>query len=165
LAAQLLREGKEPVSPKKHAARLLHRKFLERLLTLSEGRTTLYHRPLRSAPDFIEINTDISGLDFRYVVGQDKRRVELYIHRPDTVVNKRIFDELTSHKHKIEGDFGGQLSWERLDERKSSRIAYRMWNGGSKDNEGHWQTIQIEMIDAMVSFEKALRPFISKLHM
>jgi len=153
------------MSRKERPARLLHRKFLERLLTLSEGRTTLPTKPLRSAPDFVELNTDISGLDFRYVIGQDKRRVELYIHCADTTVNKRIFDELASHKHKIEGDFGAELSWERLDERKSSRIAYRMWNGGSKDNEDRWQTIQIEMIDAMVSFEKALRPFISKLRM
>ena len=154
------------MSTTEQAVQLPHRKFLERLLTLHKGRTTLDARLPPAARDYIEIGAGIGGLHFRYVVGREKTRVELYIARRDATDNKRIFDELESHKHEIEAAFGGrgQLSWERLEDSKSSRIACRLLIGGSKDHEDHWRTIQIEMIDAMVSFEKALRPFISRLH-
>ena len=163
MAAQLRREEKEQMSPKEQAAQLPHRKFLERLLTLSEGRTTLDARLLPSARDFIEISAGISGLHFRYVVGLDKTRVELYIARPDATANKRIFDQLKSHKHKIEAAFDGQLSWERLEGSKSSRIACRLLNGGSEGDEARWEMVQHVMIDAMTRLEQALRPFISRL--
>jgi hypothetical protein len=164
-AAQLRREEKEQMSPKEQAAPPPHRKFLERLLTLNEGRTTLDARLLSSARDFIEISAGISGLHFRYVVGLKKTRVELFIARPDATANKRIFDELESHKHEIEAAFEGQgqLSWERLEGSKSSRIAYRLLIGGSEGDEARWEMVQHAMIDAMTRLEQALRPFISRL--
>ncbi|HEX8634722.1 MAG TPA: DUF4268 domain-containing protein [Pyrinomonadaceae bacterium] len=149
--------NREPAAP------LPHRKFLERLLTLSEGRTTLDGRLSPSARDFIEVGAGVSGLHFRYVVGLKRTRVELYIARPEATDNKRIFDELQSHKHEIEADFVGQLSWERLEDSKSSRIAYHLSIGGSEGDEARWEMVQHEMIDAMSRLEKALRPFISRL--
>jgi hypothetical protein len=151
------------MSDGKQAVRLLHRKFLEKLLTLSEGRTTLDARLPPSARDFIEIGAGIGGLHFRYVVGREKTRVELYIARRDETANKRIFDELESHKHEIEAAFGGQLSWERLEDGKSSRIAYPLLIGGSEGDEARWPTVQHAMIDAMTRLAEALRPFISRL--
>ncbi|MCA1568431.1 MAG: DUF4268 domain-containing protein [Acidobacteria bacterium] len=136
---------------------------MERLITLSEGRTTLDGRLLPSARDFIEISAGISGLHFRYVVGLKRTRVELYIARPDATANKRIFDELESHKRKIEADFDGKLVWDRLEDSKSSRIAYPLLNGGSEGDEARWEMVQHAMIDAMSRLEKALRPFISRL--
>ncbi len=130
---------------------------------MSEGRTAFQHKLTPSARDFIEISAGISGLHFRYVIGQNKSRVELYIARPDTAANKRIFDKLRAHKREIEAAFGRQLSWDRLDDRKSSRIACPLSNGGSKGDEARWEIVQHAMIDAMTRFEEALRPFISRL--
>ena len=152
------------MSTSRQAELLPHRKFLERLLTLSEGRTTLEGRLPPSARDFIEIGAGVSGLHFRYVVGLKRTRVELYIARPDAAANKRIFDELESHKRKIEAAFGGELSWERLEGSKSSRISYPLLVGGSEGDEARWEMVQHAMIDAMSRLEKALRPFISRLH-
>ncbi|HKP71344.1 MAG TPA: DUF4268 domain-containing protein [Pyrinomonadaceae bacterium] len=151
------------MSPTQQIAQTPHRKFLERLLILNEGRTTLVAKLPPSARDFIEISAGISGLHFRYVVGQNKTRVELYIARRDEAANKRIFDKLKSHKHEIEAAFDGELSWERLEGSKSSRIACRQSNGGSKGDEARWEMVQHPMIDAMTRLEQALRPFISRL--
>ena len=151
------------MSPIEQAAQLPHRKFLERLLTLSEGRTTLDGKLSPSARDYIEISAGVSGLHFRYVVGLKKTRVELYIALPDATANKRIFDELELHRHEIEAAFDGQLSWERLDGSKSSRIACRLAIGGSEGDEARWEMVQHAMIDAMTRLEQALRPFISRL--
>lgn len=151
------------MNPQEQAAQPPHRKFLEKLLTLNEGRTTLDARLPPSARDFIEIGAGISGLHFRYVVGQEKTRVELYIARREARDNKRIFDKLAAHKHEIEAAFGGQLSWEKLKDSKSSRIAYPLLNGGSKGDEARWEMVQHAMIDAMTRLEQALRPFLSRL--
>jgi hypothetical protein len=151
------------MSPTERPAQSPHRKFLERLLILSEGRTTHDARLLPSARDFLEISAGSSGLHFRYVVGLNKTRVELFIARRDAADNKRIFDELESHKHEIEAAFEGSLSWERLEGSKSSRIACHQSNGGSKGDEARWPTVQHAMIDAMTRLEQALRPFISGL--
>ncbi|HZH32343.1 MAG TPA: DUF4268 domain-containing protein [Pyrinomonadaceae bacterium] len=153
------------MSAGEQAAQLPHRKFLERLLILSKGRTTLEARLPPSARDFIEISAgaSASGLHFRYVVGLDKTRVELYIASRDKTANKRIFDELESHKHEIEAAFDGKLSWERLESSKSSRIACRLSIGGSEGDEARWEMVQHAMIDAMTRLEESLRPFISTL--
>ncbi|HZG52214.1 MAG TPA: DUF4268 domain-containing protein [Pyrinomonadaceae bacterium] len=136
---------------------------MERLLTLSEGRTTLEGRLPPSARDFIEIGAGVGGLHFRYVVGLKRTRVELYIARPDATANKSIFDKLKSHKGEIEAAFGGELVWDRLPAGRSSRIAYPLANGGSEGDEARWEMVQHAMIDAMSRLEKALRPFISGL--
>jgi len=151
------------MSTEEQATQLPQRKFLERLLALNEGRTTLDARLPPSARDFIGISSGVSGLHFRYVVGQDRTRVELYIARREARDNKRIFAELESHKHEIEAAFGGTLVWDRLEGSKSSRIAYPLLNGGSKGDEARWEMVQHAMIDAMTRLEKALRPFIDRL--
>ena len=50
-------------------------------------------------------------------------RVELYIDYADKEVNKRVFDGLRSQRGDIEGRLGEPLEWERLDQKRASRIA------------------------------------------
>lgn len=52
-----------------------------------------------------------------------KIRAELYIDAKDRHQNKRVFDSLLSKRLEIEENFGEPLSWERLENRRSSRIA------------------------------------------
>ena len=90
-------------------------------------------------------------------------RVELYINRGEAAANKKILDELESHKGEIEATFGEPLLWQRLDAKKACRISYEMSTGGIRDDESTWRDIQVQMIDAMVRFEKAFMPFIQGL--
>jgi len=53
---------------------------------------------------------------------QNRVSVELYFDTPDRAKNKKLFDEIASMKDKIAKDIKG-LSWERLDDKKASRIA------------------------------------------
>ena len=50
-------------------------------------------------------------------------RVEFYIDAKDQYLNKRAFDSLLSRRSDVETSFEGPLSWERLDDKRASRIA------------------------------------------
>ena len=139
---------------------LSHRRFLKGLLALTEGKTALQYKLLPSAPDFLIAQAGIGRLSFRFVVGEDKCRVELYIDRDDAKTNERMFDELLTHKREIQAAFGDELSWERLEGRKSCRVSYRVVTGGVKDDESTWPPTQIALVDAMAFLERALLPFI-----
>lgn len=51
-------------------------------------------------------------------------RIEIYLNEKDKNVNKKIFDLLYEQKLEIENEFRAELSWERLDSKHGSRIAY-----------------------------------------
>jgi hypothetical protein len=57
--------------------------------------------------------------------------VELYIDFEDSDANKGFFDRLYLHRQEFETAFGEALSWERLDERRASRVA--LYRSGSID--------------------------------
>jgi Domain of unknown function (DUF4268) len=50
-------------------------------------------------------------------------RVEVYIDCGDRVRNKQLFDELQMDSRRWENAAGGPLSWERMDDKRASRIA------------------------------------------
>ena len=72
--------------------------------------------------------------------------------------NKKIYDTIHKHKVEIEKDFGGELSWQRLDDKQGCRIAYVITAGGYRSEESKWPKIQDAMIDAVTRLEKALTP-------
>ena len=78
-------------------------------------------------------------------------------------LNKERFDNLFRHKEEIEKIFGDKLSWERLDKKRASRIAFRINGVGLKDKD-RWPELQDKMIDSMIRLEKATEPFIKKLN-
>ena len=80
-------------------------------------------------------------------------RAEFYIDSIDQERNKRAFDALAFQREQIETTFGDSLSWERLDNRRASRIAaYRDGSITSKDVDtlGQWAS------DTLIRLRKAL---------
>jgi len=60
-------------------------------------------------------------------------RVELFIDTTDKDENKRLFDELRGMADRLEPTFASQLVWERLDNRKGSKVSLPLQ--GSIDQE------------------------------
>jgi len=84
-------------------------------------------------------------------------RSELYIDAKTKAMAKKIFDRLAVKRAEIEDAYGGDLSWERLDAGKASRIAdYR--EGNVYDEPGVTDELVDWAVTAMVSLYDAVEP-------
>jgi hypothetical protein len=140
----------------------IRKMFWQELLSRASAKTSLHANISPSEAGWISAGSGMGDLSFTYVIGQDQGRVELYIER-SAESSKQIFDRLVEKKDDIERVFGGELSWQRLDSKRSCRIAHVVVLGGWKSDQSLWPEIQDAMIDGMVRLEKALRPRIVEL--
>src|SRR2546423_843800 len=93
---------KEQRERKEKAERLPLPRFWQSLLALGEGKTPLHAKMSPSERGYIGASSGVNGLGFYYSLSKHGSRVELYIDRRDHALNKRMFDELSSHKDEIE---------------------------------------------------------------
>ena len=132
--------------------------FWQGLLDRSKEKTKLFANISPGRYHWLGTGAGRSGVTFNYLIVTDYASVELYIdHDHETgAKNKAIFDALAAQKEAIEREFGGPLEWERLDDKRASRIRKRFTDGSLADPET-WPQLQDEMIDAMIRLDKALR--------
>lgn len=143
---------------------ILRLKFWEQLLECAKQKGVLLHAqrsPTRQS--WISAGAGVqAGVSFTYVAWMtEETAVELYIDTGDKDENKRIFDALFAKKQEIEKAFGSSLSWERLDDKRGSRIRYVVKEGGLTD-QAKWQSMQEAMISAMDRLSKALKPYFAR---
>ncbi len=61
-----------------------------------------------------------SGIYYGVNFAQGGRfRADVYIARGNTTSNKALFDALAEQKDSLKNEFGEELEWERLDDKKS----------------------------------------------
>lgn len=79
--------------------------------------------------------------------------VELYIND-----DKELFDELFEKREEIEAKLGITLDWQRLDDKKASRIMHRI-PGLNFDDHSNYDKLMNEMIDKGVLFAKIFKKY------
>lgn len=138
--------------------------FWKGLLERSKGRTKLFGNILPGRHSWIGTGAGKAGVIFVYTILLDHGGVELYIDHDQNTgqKNKIIFDALYAQKDMIEQEFGDALDWERLDEKRASRIRKKFVNGGLASPDT-WAYLQDHMIDAMIRLDKALRSRLNKI--
>jgi hypothetical protein len=88
-------------------------------------------------------------------------RVELYIDQGDTDRNKALFDSLFGQKAEIEYEFGEPLEWERLDDRRASRIA--VYRAGRIDQpDDSLAEIRTWAVERLLHMKKVLGPRLTR---
>jgi hypothetical protein len=143
----------------------LRLKFWQGLLGRPKAQATRHANITPGGYNWIGAGSGVRGLPFVYSIRKEGGQVELYIDRGEgqEQENKRIFGRLHSQKKEIEGSFGGELSWQRLGDKRACRISFVIRVGGYKSPESKWPEIQDDMIDAMIRLEKAFGPILAKL--
>ena len=95
--------------------------------------------------------------------GQGRKvRVGVYIDNVDGDWNKRLFDKLHDQRLSIESELGEPLDWERLDDRRASRIAvYR--TGSIDDSNDSLEEIRHWMVERLLKFRDVFGPRLDDL--
>ena len=91
----------------------------------------------------------------------DVVRIEVYLDS-DREANKRLFDRLIESKDAIEAELGVGLEWERLNERKASRISI-VRQGSIDDDDETLQAIRGWMVANLLKFKQVFGPRLDDL--
>jgi hypothetical protein len=141
---------------------IVRRKFWTAYLKEINKTTSLYQNVSPSKDHWISAGSGISGVTFTSVVTGDYIRIELSIHGKTQEENKAIFDALESQKSTIETTFDNPLDWERLPDKRMSRIKFEL-QGVSVFNEEDWHKMFGFMCQHVPKFEAAFKKPIQQL--
>ena len=103
---------------------------------------------------------------FGFCIGRSHFRVELYLSNDQ---DKTIIDAMFKHKDEIEKKFDGEIIWERLDNKKASRIRHEMPKviqdtlEGRFNDEKYWDNLIEWYREAMVKFYEVVYPVWEKV--
>lgn len=137
----------------------LRMEFWTALLKEMDKKSDLFRNISPKKEQWIGKRSGIGGA-FNFVISKSYARVEFYISTGDKAENKKLFDYLYQHKDAIETKFGEAMIWERLDDKKDSRISSGIdTNAYDREN---WDCIISILTERMIGFEKALREYLNK---
>jgi len=98
---------------------------------------------------------------FNYSFARGKRfRVELYIDTSNKETTKQVFDNLYAQRSVLESVLG-ELSWERIDDKRASRIAL-YHPGHITDDEEQLKALREWAVEKMIALYNTLEPIASK---
>ena len=98
---------------------------------------------------------------FNFVIGRGGYRVELYFLKDE---EKILFNEMYKYKEEIENSFGEELIWQRLDNKKASRIKFELSGEGWDDfYSENWSECFEEFIEVFDKFYPAIFPVWEKV--
>ena len=109
-----------------------------------------------SKDHWLNAGSGVRGVPYTLVFGKEEVRVDLTLQRSSKEQNKWLFDQLKAKREEIEGTFGADLNWLRLDDKKASRIfASCSFDGYNREN---WPDMIEWQIDHIRRLEKAMSP-------
>ncbi len=126
------------------------------------NKSNLFSNISPSKDAWISAGSGISGVGLNFVVSKNYARTEVYMSRSVAEENKFIFDKLFSQKDKIEQETGA-LEWERLDNKKASRIKHELRNVSLYEKDD-WNKMMDFMIESMAIFEKVFKKTLQKIN-
>lgn len=140
-----------------------YRKFFQKLIDKLREQHAFTQARKAQAQSWYTFTSGIRGASFGFSFAMGGRaRVEVYIDREDATWNKSLFDAVLEQREDIESDLNATLSWERLDDRRASRIAlYR--DASIEDSPASLDELEAWAIQQLLNFRKIFKPRISAL--
>lgn len=115
------------------------------------------------AQNWYSFGSGVNGFYYGTSFAQGGRiRAEIYVDLGEPDWNKATFDALLAQRDAIEREFGERLEWERLDNKRASRIAlYR--EGTIDDHEERLAEIRSWAIDQLLKFKRVFGPRLAEV--
>ncbi len=143
---------------------ILRKEFWTELLEKAKQKIDLFNNISPSIYSWIGRGAGKSGISYNFLISNKYARCEIYFDagKDSESLNKQRFEELLRQKEEIERKFGANLNWERLEDRRASRISFSFPEGSLRNKEG-WDAVQTKMVDGMIRLVEATKEFIIKL--
>ena len=131
-----------------------YRSFFQKLIDELKEKYRFTNARVGQPQNWYSFSAGIFGISYSASFAHgNKVRAEIYIDTGDAEKNKAIFDSLKADKASIEAEFGEALSWERLDDKRASRVAvYR--EGSINDSEERLEETRRWLIDNLLKFKR-----------
>ena len=135
-------------------------KFFEQVLSLCNQRTNLFRSvsPV-GYQNWVNAGAGKSGILWGIVSMKKESRIDFIFCTLSPEINRKRFEYLVSKKKEIEESFGDLLIWDFKEIRKQHYIKSLCPFGGF-DDEDNWTIIHKDLVERLIRFEKALRPYI-----
>jgi hypothetical protein len=143
----------------RHAVR---KKFWEQFLLELNKQSPLGQNVSPSKDNWIGIGVGMSGVNLNIAISRSYARTEIYINRGSIEENKDTFDKLAASKGEIEKVFGDALTWEKMENKVTSRIKHQL-DGVNVYNENEWPKMIAFLIDSTIRMHKAFKEPIQSL--
>jgi hypothetical protein len=103
---------------------------------------------------------------YAFCIGRHTFRVELYFSNDS---NKELIDAMSKYEDVIESSFDGKIEWERLENKKASRIKFEKTkeqislHNGKFSDETYWDDLINWYVVSMDKFYKTINPYLDKI--
>ena len=152
-------KSRKPIMDKKPSAKMeAYREYFQKLIDELRDEYHFTSAKAGQPQNWYSFSSGYSGISYgsSFATG-DRVRVELYIDHGDLEDNKRLFDLIHNDKVDIEIEFGDSLEWERLDDKRASRIAiYR--KGTIEDSPDEVEEYRKWSISNLLKFKEVFGP-------
>lgn len=138
------------------------KEFWSKFIEEANKKTDLYQNISPRKESWLWKGTGIGGVWYGLVTSKTYVRVEFYIDTPNKENNKNIYDLLSKEKEEIETELGHNLTWERMDDNKASRIKYEMIDVNINNKED-WDKMISFLIENVIKFETVFSKRIPKI--
>lgn len=136
--------------------------FWENALPILRKRTSLFTNVSPSSECWLNGSSGLSGVEFNPVILKDKTRAEIYIDTGDVEKNKSIFMKMFEEKEKYEKLFNGKIDWQKLPNRRASRICVTYYKSGLLDVE-HWGNAISFLAENIAKLVEVFRPALASV--
>ncbi|PXA03885.1 hypothetical protein DDZ13_09605 [Coraliomargarita sinensis] len=140
----------------------LRPRFWTRTLEAMEAAGVQRYATVSPSKDhWLSCGSGLGGVIYSLIFSKKEIRVEIYMSANDAATNKAVFDQFYENKEAIENRFGHKLEWQRLDDKKASRVKYSLAVDGY--DEENWEMMIDWLVEHFPKLEKAFRPEIEKV--
>jgi hypothetical protein len=148
----------QEISPREQA----YRQFFQRLIDELRDKYRFTRARTAQPQSWYTFPTGHSEASYGCSFAQGGRvRIDLYIDSGVGITNKELFDRLASDKSNIEREYGATLEWERLDEKRASRIA--IYRPGKIDEVSSHDELLRWAMEQLLRFKKVFGPRLDQI--
>lgn len=142
---------------------LIRLKFWESFINKAKKQNHFISNMSPSKDSWLSKGIGIGGTYIDVCITKNSCRSEFIINIGEQELNKKAFDQLkVNFKEIIEKNLGVSLNWERMDEKKSSRIKFELL-GVSYFNEEDWDKMIDFLLESSTKLEKEFKKPIVKV--